>query len=702
VIAAANLTYLIGIALPSVAVWLLRRHEPERPRTYRARVWSLRLGLVAAVIWLTSTILGFEQFGLPIVILGLALAFSGSLAYVWRVYFDHRDAGTSMPRRSLHIKLSGALLIVLVLNAVGYAVAINSLNSSDTQLISLLKDIFVAVGLLTISVGLILPGMIAHTADKVVNAATSLSEGALADLSHAMEAFSSGELESANFAFHATPLQVRSHDEFGEMAQSFNDMQRSVERVHSSLSTAVADALTQRNNLEEVVRQRTGELQDAYERLKFSQEQRYDILSRLKVYTDLMEDRSSDPGDVSRLSMDIAAALGPVMRADAAIVHLADVDGTLSDRALAWRSSHIGPLDDEGPTRETMMSPEFLDLEHDVVRARVTRSFHDPTGDARHFLWGHDVGENTGFDVLISPFYSHAGVLIGLICLARNGVERRWGDTSIVEFVAADLGRGVMSARLFHDQRRLVHQLQTLDRTRDEMLSTFSHELRTPLASIVAYAELLAEDPLMTAQDTHMIAIIERNAHRLARLVEDILSLSNFNADIMNSTLELIALDPIVRSVYDALAPTVTKELDLHIELDAPGALIMGDVAQIERLCINLLTNAVKFTPDGGRVGLSTALVGTEVVVRVSDTGIGIDPDDVDLVFDRFYRGANAVEDAIAGTGLGLSIVDAVVQHHGAQITVCANSPRGTVFEVRFPLVAHGVEHPASTSGETL
>src|SRR5581483_4504351 len=105
-IAAANLTYLIGIALPSVAVWLLRRNEPRRYRPYRAKRGMIGLGLVAALVWLLSTVFGFEQFGLPTVLFGMALAYSGSLFYAWRKYSDNRAAGVRRGRRSMHFKLT--------------------------------------------------------------------------------------------------------------------------------------------------------------------------------------------------------------------------------------------------------------------------------------------------------------------------------------------------------------------------------------------------------------------------------------------------------------------------------------------------------------------------------------------------------------------------------------------------------------------
>ncbi len=123
------------------------------------------LGVVAACVWLLSAILGFQQFGLPTVLFGLALAYSGAALYAWRVMEDRRRAGLPLIAQTLHVKLTGAMLFVLVLDGVGYLMAVNTRAGGHTRRsIAVLEDIFVAVALLTISVGLVLPGMITYSA----------------------------------------------------------------------------------------------------------------------------------------------------------------------------------------------------------------------------------------------------------------------------------------------------------------------------------------------------------------------------------------------------------------------------------------------------------------------------------------------------------------------------------------------------------
>ena len=245
-IAAANLTYLIGIAMPNVAVWLLRRNEPDLPRPYRAPRGTIVLGLVAAGIWGLTVVLGFEQFGLLTVIVGFVFAYSGSAAYAWRKFSDRRKAGLPGIARSLHLKLTGAMLIVLTLDAVGYLIAVSSVGQHDTALIAALEDIFVVVALLTICVGLILPGMIAHSAVQVSNAASELVSGTLADFTRAMRALSSGDLDGAKARFVPAPISINSRDEVGEMARNFNLLQEEIGRAAGGLEGARAGLLQSR------------------------------------------------------------------------------------------------------------------------------------------------------------------------------------------------------------------------------------------------------------------------------------------------------------------------------------------------------------------------------------------------------------------------------------------------------------------------
>ena len=227
-IAAANFTYLISIALPSVAVWLLRRDAPQMHRPYRAPRGTISMGLAAAVIWGLSALFGFEQFGLSTVLFGLAFAYSGSALYAWRKYDDRKREGLPGLAGTLQVKLTGAMLLVLVLDGAGYLLAVSNLPPQQSALMTGLADIFVAVAMVSITVALVLPGMIAHSVTEVSSAAKRLATGTMADFSRAMNALGRGDLGAAHARIDIMPVRITTRDEVGDMAASFNILQAQI------------------------------------------------------------------------------------------------------------------------------------------------------------------------------------------------------------------------------------------------------------------------------------------------------------------------------------------------------------------------------------------------------------------------------------------------------------------------------------------
>ncbi len=255
-IAAANFTYLIGICLPSVAVYLLRRDAPDAVRPFRAPKGTVGLGLAAAGVWGCSALLGFEQFGLPTVVFGLLMAYSGAGLYAWRKLEDRWRRGLRPLGGSLHVKLTGAMLLVLALDAAGYMLAVGAIPDNNQVFVVGLEDIFVLVAILTISVGLVLPGMIAHSANEVKEAAERLAHGTVRDLARAMDALGEGNLQAAHACADVTPVEVHSRDELGAMAVSFNALQQSVklaamglDRAREGLGAARSQLLASNNAL---------------------------------------------------------------------------------------------------------------------------------------------------------------------------------------------------------------------------------------------------------------------------------------------------------------------------------------------------------------------------------------------------------------------------------------------------------------------
>jgi diguanylate cyclase (GGDEF)-like protein len=216
-IAGANFAYLIAICLPSVAVWLLRRDAPQLERLYRAPRGTIGLGLFAAGIWMVSAILGFEQFGLPTVLIGLLLAYSGGALYAWRKLEDRQRGNLHGIPRSLHVTLTGMMVAVLALDGGGYLIAIQALAQGDPKVVAGLQDIFVIVALLTIGAGLALPGMIAHAATRELGISNATLRRGAAAL-HL-------EISERKLAEERL-LYVASHDELTGLANRAHFMER--------------------------------------------------------------------------------------------------------------------------------------------------------------------------------------------------------------------------------------------------------------------------------------------------------------------------------------------------------------------------------------------------------------------------------------------------------------------------------------------
>ncbi|MGT2425487.1 amino acid permease [Amnibacterium kyonggiense] len=319
-VAAANLTYLIGISLPSVAVWLLRRNMPGLRRPFRAPRWTLTAGLFAAGGWLCATLFGFEQYGLPTVLTGVALAYSGSLLYLARVLADRRAARLPLTVRSMHLKLTGAMLAVLVLDGAGYLLAIQHIQRGEPELVTLLEDVFVGVALLTISVGLVLPGTIAHASGEVMRAADSLARGALRELNSGLLALSQANLADARVQVPDSRVAVHTRDEIGAMAGSFNAMVDEVQRAGRSLDVAREQLRMHLDHLEELVQRRTADLAAANDDLVAAQQDRSLLLQRALV--SLEQQRRSIAADLHDGPIQRLATVGMMLdRAELSRAH---------------------------------------------------------------------------------------------------------------------------------------------------------------------------------------------------------------------------------------------------------------------------------------------------------------------------------------------------------------------------------------------
>jgi signal transduction histidine kinase len=250
--------------------------------------------------------------------------------------------------------------------------------------------------------------------------------------------------------------------------------------------------------------------------------------------------------------------------------------------------------------------------------------------------------------------------------------------------------------RLLEREQRARRDAQAANRAKDEFLATLSHELRTPLNAILGWTQLLASGQLTEQTARRAVEIIERNTRLQAQLIDDLLDISR----IITGKLRLDLKPVTVRSILDAsldtaLPAAAAKSIALVRESGSSQDAIFGDPARMQQVIWNLLSNAIKFTPQGGTVTLSETREGGMVVLTVTDTGIGIEPQFLPHVFDRFRQQDPASTRKHGGLGLGLSIVRHIVELHGGTIEAHSEGvQRGSTFRVKVPLSPMASEDP--------
>jgi PAS domain S-box-containing protein len=240
--------------------------------------------------------------------------------------------------------------------------------------------------------------------------------------------------------------------------------------------------------------------------------------------------------------------------------------------------------------------------------------------------------------------------------------------------------------RLLERERAQNDRLRSLDRMKDELVALVSHELRTPLTSIRGYLELVLDEGEQLPSETRgFLEIVDRNTDRLLHLVSDLLLVAQTEAGKLAFDWTTVELVPLVAHCVQAARPSAEHAgVELVFSSESPEP-IVGDPARIAQLLDNLISNAIKFTPAGGRVDVLVDTSAASAIIEVRDTGFGIAAEDQQQLFERFFRTRLANDMAIPGTGLGLSIAKAIVDAHGGSISVESAEHRGTTFRVEFP-----------------
>jgi two-component system phosphate regulon sensor histidine kinase PhoR len=241
---------------------------------------------------------------------------------------------------------------------------------------------------------------------------------------------------------------------------------------------------------------------------------------------------------------------------------------------------------------------------------------------------------------------------------------------------------------LFHD----ITELKQLDQIRREFVANVSHELRTPLSILRGYIEVLFDEPeTPRAELARILSVMERHSKRLQRLVDDLLSLAQLESS--QATLELsdVRVDELFHNlIRDWKEKLAAKNLKVIVDLTPEALTLRADGTRLEEVLYNLLDNAVKFSRENGQIHLRATPRGSDMVLSVTDSGLGIGKEHVPRIFERFYRADKARSRELGGTGLGLAIVKHIAQLHGGRVEAESELGRGTTIRVVLPLRSAG------------
>lgn len=292
--------------------------------------------------------------------------------------------------------------------------------------------------------------------------------------------------------------------------------------------------------------------------------------------------------------------------------------------------------------------------------------------------------------------------VLGLLCVAMEEDARVWSaaEVGLIKSVASESANAYINLRIFHQTMQVaendatVARLIELDKAKNDLIENMNHELRSPLTSIIGYVEMMIGDvdPGHQPDLAASLSVVQRNAHRLQDLIVNTKRISESEGE--NVPLEISTVD-IGNLLGDAVksmqlgADEGGVGMTLRLDSSSDDLLIDGDLSRLQQVFVNLLSNAVKFTPREGKVTVVARRVHTDgdyVEVSVTDTGIGIPPEEFPNMFKRFFRASTATQASIPGFGIGLSLVHSIVTEHHGTITFDSVVGKGTVFTVTLPL----------------
>jgi PAS domain S-box-containing protein len=420
----------------------------------------------------------------------------------------------------------------------------------------------------------------------------------------------------------------------------------------------------------------------------------------ISIFQDITERRRAEEsqkflaeaGGVIASSLDYETTLASVARmavpvlADWCSVDVLEENGTLNRLAV----THVDPKKIEWAYELQERYPPDMNAERGVPQVlRTGKSELYPeiademlvaaAIDEEHLKIMREIGFTSA---IIAPLVAQ-GRTLGVITFISAESGRRYGreELALAENLAHRAGIAVDNARLYRTAREA-------NRLKDEFLATVSHELRTPLTAILGWASMLRKTEFDRQTAQNALETIERNARAQSQIIEDLLDVSRIVTGKLRLDVRQVEPDSFIDAAVESVRPAAeAKGVRLSKALDTGRVALSGDPARLQQVTWNLLTNAIKFTPRGGRVEIRLARVGSNVEITVSDTGAGVKPEFLPYVFDRFRQADSSTTRRHGGLGLGLAIVRHLVELHGGTVRAeSAGEGQGSTFTVTLPV----------------
>ena len=308
---------------------------------------------------------------------------------------------------------------------------------------------------------------------------------------------------------------------------------------------------------------------------------------------------------------------------------------------------------------------------------------------------------------ILSPILSQDGTT-GILFVGNqsDAMAITQGDEELISILLNQIGQSLENAQLFEEVYRsrqeleskiqdrtkelssALEQLKKISKAKSDFVSAVSHELRTPLTSIKGYASILMAGKIgeIPKEVKERLEKVNKHSDNLVKFINDLLDISRIESGRVEMKLQKQNIPALIDNIRDLLAPQLKEKnikFSTHINPQTPD--IFADSSQIERVFINLLGNAIKFTPENGSIDIRTKPDGDFVIFEISDTGVGISESDLQRLFEEFYRVENEINQNVKGTGLGLALVKNIIEAHQGKIWVTSKLNAGTIFHFTLP-----------------